>query len=104
MTPTAENSTCTATTSSDRSRRRYAAPLGLGPVLESAFCVLEARKSSLMAADSHQGAVTSYSLVNYKEAGKKKVVKTTLKCRSALELCEETAELGRIFSDRITGQ
>lgn len=46
----------------------------------------------------------SCSLVNDKEAEKKKVIKTTLKCRSASELCEETAELGRIFSDRITGK
>lgn len=46
----------------------------------------------------------SCSLVNAKEAEKKKVIKTTLKCRSASELREETAELGRIFSDRITGK
>lgn len=46
----------------------------------------------------------SCSPVNDKEAEKEKVVKTTFKCRPALERCEETAELGRTFSDRITGK
>lgn len=45
----------------------------------------------------------SCSLVNDKEAEKKKVIKTTLKCRSALEL-GKTAELGRIFRNSITGK